>query len=667
MATNEKNIMLRSYLFAGGLFLFAAAIVFKLVTLQTTEGTTYRDMADATNEKMFTIDPARGNLYADDGSLLATSVAKYEIHFDANIVKESLFTDHVEALADSLGAMLGKPASHYLLLLEKARKNRNGYQLIARNLGYSEYLRIKSFPIFKEGKIKGGFIPEFKTVREHPLGKIAERTVGSERLNENGKYVPVGLEGAFGDYLRGTAGKRLKQRIQNGKWKPIGQENIIEPKDGYDVVSTINVGIQDIAHHALLKQLEKYNADHGCAVVMEVSTGEIKAISNLGRNKEGKYYERLNYAVGESHEPGSTFKLMSMVAALEDKVVDTNTVLDTEKGRWRVYDRVVKDSKIGGYGQVTASKGFEVSSNVALAKIVYNGYQNQPEKFVERLMSMGLHQDLELPIKGEGQPIIRYPGDKGWSGISLAWMSFGYEVSMTPMQTLAFYNAIANDGEMIRPRLIKEVRELNNTIHTFDKEIINPSICSEATLGKVQHMLKNVVETKHGTGRGLYTPYFSMAGKTGTCQKNYAPKDEEHFAYISSFAGYFPADNPKYSCIVVIHDPDKSVGYYGADVSGPVFKSIAHKVFASSPVKDALPLQGEDENLEKAFGNFYDHSNKEYATLPNVKGMSGMDAIALLENLGLKVVVKGNGKVKKQSVAKGTALTKVDQVVLELL
>ena len=429
---------------------------------------------------------------------------------------------------------------------------------------------------------------EQQTRREHPLGKIAARSVGYERIDEEGYITRVGLEGAFGKYLRGKEGKRLKQKIAKGQWKPITDYNEVEPKDGYDVVSTIDINIQDVAHHALLTQLQKYKADHGCVVVMEVETGEIKAISNLGRTKKGTYYEERNYAVWESHEPGSVFKLMSVIAALEDKVIDTNYVVDTDKGILTFYDRYkVRDSRRGGYGKISVSEAFEVSSNTGIVKIIDEFYRKNPEKFVNRLYNMGLGNRLGLSIKGEGIPVIPHPNDKTrWSGIALQWMAYGYGVSLTPLQILTFYNAIANDGKMVKPRLIKEVREWDKIIRSYDKEVLNPSVCSKETIAKVRQMMKNVIEKKHGTGYGLYSPNFSMAGKTGTAQKDY--KDKSKLNYISTFAGFFPAENPKYSCIVVIHEPDKSVGYYGADVSGPVFKSIAQKIYTNSPLIDTV-------------------------------------------------------------------------------
>ena len=396
MSFTPKHILIRLYLVAGGMFLFALAVMFKMVNIQTTDGDKYRELAMQRTEKMFTNEPTRGNLYSEDGSLLATSVSRYTIRFDAVTVSAANFEAGVGPLSRALSEMLGKPVSHFEGILRKARASRDRYALIARNLDYTQYKAIKEFPLFKLGPYKGGIIAEQKIVREHPLGKIAERSVGYERFDENGYATRVGLEGAFGRYLRGIEGKRLKQKIAKGQWKPIGLDNIIEPQDGYDVISTIDINIQDIAHHALLAQLEHYKAEHGSVIVMETATGEIKAISNLGRTEKDTYYERLNYAIGESHEPGSTFKLMSLVAAMEDGKLDTGTVVDTEKGIWRIYDRVVRDSRRGGYGEISVGKAFEVSSNTAFAKMIHENYKNDPSEFTDRLRAMGLDQELGM-------------------------------------------------------------------------------------------------------------------------------------------------------------------------------------------------------------------------------------------------------------------------------
>ncbi|WP_340200144.1 penicillin-binding protein [Ascidiimonas sp. W6] len=669
MPTTEKQVLNRLYFVTACVFLFAFTVVGKLVSIQLSEGDNYRRLAQEQTIRNFTIQPNRGNLYSDDGSLLATSATRFDIRFDALASNEKNFEKHLKPLSDSLSVMLGKPSSYYQNTFKKARSLKNRYLLLVRNLSYSEHMRLRSFPLFNLGGNSGGIIIEQRTVREHPLGRIAERSIGYERFDENGYVTRVGLEGAYGEYLRGETGQRLKQKIAKGQWKPISDSNEKEPKDGYDVVSTININIQDIAHHALLSQLEKYEADHGSVVVMEVGSGEVKAISNLGRTSKGTYYEKLNYAIGESHEPGSTFKLMSLIAAFEDKVIDTSYVVDTEKGVLTFYGKKVRDSKYGGYGKITASKAFELSSNTGVVKIIDNFYKDDPERFVNRLYNMGLNNKLGLSIKGEGKPYIPHPNDKkNWSGITLQWMAYGYNVSLTPLQTLTFYNAIANNGEMVKPRLIKEVRSFNKTVRRFDKEILNPSICSQETIGMVKQMLKNVVDKEHGTGHDLFSADFSMAGKTGTCQKNYASKDSDKLKYISSFVGYFPADNPKYSCIVVIHEPDKSKGYYGADVSGPVFKSIAQKIYTNSPLIDTIEeLEKESETVIENYEAFYVKAQKKYKVVPNVSGMSGMDAVSLLENLGLRVKVSGNGKVTNQSLKPGEKIEPQKTIVLELI
>jgi len=668
LAINEKNILNRLYFVAGCMFIFAVLVVVKLVNIQFIHGNEYRGLAEQRTIQNVIIPANRGNVYSAGGNLLATSVPKYDIRFDAITPSAKNFEKYIKPLSDSLAKFHGKTSSYYEKELRKARANKNRYFLIGRNLGYSNYLRIRNFPLLKMGAFKGGLIVEQKTKREHPMGEIAQRSIGYERFDENENVTRAGIEGAFGQqYLRGTDGRRLKQKIGKGQWKPIEDYDQIEPKDGYDLFTTIDVNIQDIAHHALLEQLEKYKADHGTVVVMETKTGEIKAISNLGRNQEGKYYERLNYAVGESHEPGSTFKLMALAVALEDKVIDTSTVVDTENGILTYYGKKVRDSKNGGYGKITVAKAFEVSSNTGIVKAIHNSYKDNPKKFVDGLYEMNLQNKLDLPIIGEGKPIIPDPRIKNnrWSGIALEWMAYGYGVSFTPLQTLTFYNAVANNGEMVKPRFLREVKEFGNTIESFEKEVINPKICSPETVSKLQKLLKNVVEKDHGTGNGLYSENFSMAGKTGTCQKDY--RDKEKLNYISSFVGYFPAENPKYSCIVVIHEPDKSVGYYGADVSGPVFKKIAHKIYTDTPIIDEISdLETQDLAIKSNYENYFDTAQKYKTIMPDLSGMPAMDAITLLENIGMKVKIIGNGKVKKQSVAKGTKLSSKQTIVLEL-
>ncbi len=665
---NDKSILNRLYFIAGCLFVFGLAVMFKLFSVQFLQGDKYRAMATERVIKNVVIPANRGNVYSVKGNLLATSIPKYDIRLDAITPSNKTFEKYVKPLSDSLSQYSGKPSSYYQQEIRKARANKNRYYLLARNIGYSDYTRLRNFPLLELGAFKGGLIVEQTTKREHPMGGIAQRAIGYERFDENGNVTRAGIDGAFGvKYLRGTDGQRKKQQIGKGQWKPLNDANEIDPKNGYDVYTTIDVNIQDIAHHALLEQLEKYKADHGCVVVMETKTGEIRAISNLGRNTDGYYYERLNYAVGESHEPGSTFKLMAITAALEDKVVDTSTVVDTKNGRLTFYGKHVEDSNHRGYGKITLSRAFELSSNTGMVAAIDEAYRKNPSKFVDRLYAMDLNKGLNLPIIGEGKPIIPDPRIKNgrWSGIALQWMAYGYGVSFTPLQTLTFYNAIANNGEMVKPQFLREVKEFGDVIVPFEKEVINKQICSKETVAKVQQLLKNVVEKKHGTGHRLYSENFSMAGKTGTCQKDYANKDK--LSYISSFAGYFPAENPKYSCIVVIHEPDKSVGYYGADVSGPVFKKIAQKIFTDTPIVDEIKsLNVKVASVEKEYESFYNVAQTYKTIMPNLIGLPAMDALALLENMQVKVKVKleGSGIVKKQSIEQNIKLKNNQTVVL---
>ena len=665
MAFEEKNIMNRLYIIAGGMFIFALAISIKLMDIQFSDGEKYRELAEKNTVKNFKIPASRGNIYADDGSLLATSVPKYDIRFDAVTVDSKDFNENLQSLSEGLSKMFGKPVSYYQNLLRKARADKNRYLPIVKNLGYSDYIKVKNLPLFRKGPYRGGIIVEQRTVREHPIGKIAQRTVGDETSNRPGHY-SVGLEGAFNELLTGKEGHRLKQKIAAGQWKPVYDDNEIEPQDGYDIVSTINVNIQDIAHHALLKQLEHYEAEHGSVIVMEVETGAIKAIANLGRTASGTYYEKRNYAIWEAHEPGSTFKVMAMMAALEDKVVDTSTVFDTGNGVKRFYGRNIRDSKRGGYGKISAARAMEVSSNIALAQMIDENYSKNPNKFINRLKGWHLDKKTGIAIKGEGKPLIPEPGHKKWSRNALPSMAYGYNLELTPLQTLTFYNAIANKGVMVKPRFIKEVRVWNEKVTTYDTEVINPKICSDETLGAITEILENTV--KRGTGRSLYSPDFSMAGKTGTAQTEYwMPGWQDNPRYVSSFAGFFPVDEPKYSCIVIIHKPSTKKGYYGADVSGPVFKRIALKIFTDSAnIESVYEIERTTPAIEKDFEKYYSTLQQANDKIPNVTGMAGMDAVSILENLGLKVQIIGNGTVVKQSIRSGETLKKGQQIILNL-
>ena len=646
----SKKLMQRFYLLVVFILIFSFILIFKLFHIQFYENEMGLGIEPESIVKNVILEPSRGNIYASDGNILATSIPRYELHWDSDTTDGYLFETKKKILADSIASLTGLSSKFILKKLEKAKKNKNRYFLVAKNVSYSDYKRYKSFPIFNQNVYRGGLIVEQEIKREHPLGKIAERTIGYEKQDNNGSYFRVGLEGAFSEYLRGNPGIRLKQKIANGQWKPISDSNEKEPTEGYDLYTTLDVNIQEIVHNTLLGQLEKFEAEHGTAVVMEVKTGEIKAIANLGRTDEGKYYEKLNYAVGEAHEPGSTFKLMGIIAALEDKVIDYNSLINTGNGELKFFDKYkVKDSKRGGHGIITASKAFEVSSNVGLVKIIYDNYKDNPKKFVDRLYNLGLNKTLGLPIKGEGIPKIPYPTDSNWDGLDLPWMAYGYGVAITPLQTLAFYNAIANDGEMVKPRFISQISNLGNLpTKVFSKQTLNPSVCSKETLNKVQQMLYNVVDKKWGTAFNIKDELLSMAGKTGTCQVDYT---SEEVQYISSFVGYYPVENPKYSCIVVIHRPNKSIGYYGSTVAAPVFKTIAKKIFNDIPKK-----------IEISYSAFTDLDNN---TVPNVKGLNQKEAIKKLKNKGMTVKVKGKGIVKSQSIKPGSKIKNQQKIVIE--
>ena len=672
MATHKKNIVQKVLWIGAFMTIFFIAIVIQLIDIQYFQAKKYKALATELTIRQDTVFANKGNVYAADGNLLATSMSKFTIRMDVVAVDDKDFSENVVALANELSKMLGKPSSYYQSKLKSAKKTNNRYLLLARNVGYTDYLKMKEFPIFNLGVYKGGFIAEHKTVRAHPIGKIAERTIGYDDFRGES-----GIEGAFADYMQGENGLRWKQKIAKNQWKPISDVNEKEPIDGHDIITTIDVNIQDITHHALLRQLEYFNAEHGCAVVMETTTGEIKAISNLGRSDEGTYFEKRNYAIWESHEPGSTFKLASLMVALEDKAIDTSTVVDTDGGIMFIHGSKVEDSRKGGYGKISAARVFEVSSNVGIVKLIRQHYDNNPQKYYDKIEKFGFTKPIGFQIKGEGMPYIPNPKDKNrWNKISLEWMSWGYGISVTPMQTLMFYNAVANNGVMVKPRFVKELRRQDKTVKTFTTEVVNPKIASDETLRKVRKVMENVVI--RGTASNIYSPNFSMAGKTGTAKKYVAahvnengekiPGQYSSERYVASFVGFFPADNPKYTCIVIVHDPEKRKGYYGSTVAGPIFKEIAQKIYTSTPIDfQSVDDSVQFASIENDFKNYEKLLQNGQDSIPNVLGMSGMDAISLLENKGYKVKVSGIGKVKNQTFSKDDKSAKEGTIILKLL
>jgi cell division protein FtsI (penicillin-binding protein 3) len=587
--------------------MFGLGIGYKLFHLQFIDGDKYRKIAEEKTLKSFVVNSSRGNIFSEDGSLLATSTTKFDVFFDSKTVPNHIFSSEIQSLSIELSKILGDDDVKWLNNFREAKNNNNRYLPIIKNIDLDKVNEFKKLPIFKYGSIKGGLIIEKKIKREYPLGKVAERTIGYEKINKDGDYWGVGLEHAYGSFLRGKNGKMTKRKISNGQWKVLESNLNKDPIDGLDINTTLNTYMQDVVHDYLLEQTEKYEADHSTAVLMEVATGKIRAISNFGRTDQGKYYEKLNYAVGESIEPGSTFKLMTIIAALEDQVIDTLQMIDTENGEIDFYGFKVKDSRKGGYGQINAMDIFRLSSNTGIVKIISEAYKNQSEKFVDRLFNMGLNNSLNIEIKGEPRPKIPHPLDSDWNGLSLPWMSYGYGVSLTPLQILSFYNAVANDGIMVKPTFLESSNKLGALKkNTFKKQILNPSICSKETLSIVKKMLYDVVHHKNGTAKNIKSNNIKIAGKTGTAQVGYGTDKVD---YISSFVGYFPAENPKYSCIVVINKPNKNKGYYGSDVAAPVFKRIAEKISSRNPVIENYIYSEMIKNIEI--------SQKEYATNSN--------------------------------------------------
>ena len=648
METNQKQFLYRLYLVAGILVFLGFGIGYKIFHIQYVDGDNYRQLAKNKTIQNFTISPERGNIFSDDGSLLAASTTSFDIYFDAVTVSDNNFSKYSNQLSEKLSESLNKSKEFFLKRLVSAKKNNKRYQLIQRGVSIENLNKIKQMPLFRMGGVRGGLIIEKKNSRDYPLNKIAERTIGYERLTKDDNFSGVGLEHAFGSKLRGKNGMQLMQKISNGKWKPISSNNKIEPIPGTDIISTINIGFQDITHHSLLKQLEDFEADHGTAVVMETATGEIKAIANLGRTSEGKYYERLNYAVGEHLEPGSTFKLMSIIAALEDGKVDLNTIIDTKNGVLDFYGSKVRDSKKGGYGKISVNEVFKVSSNTGIVKIINDAYKDDPKMFSNRLYNMGLNNKLGVSILGESNPKIPHPNDKDWNGLSLPWMVYGYGVLLSPLQILTFYNSVANNGEMVKPVFTRQSNLISN------KTVLNPSICSDDTLEKVKLMLENVVNEKGGTGYNIKSNIYKIAGKTGTGQVDY---NTDNMQYISSFVGYFPANKPKYSCIVVIHKPNKKKGYYGATVAAPVFKKIADKIYSLTPELvnyNKIEKLNSSQIYSKVVSPLIDVGN-----LSIIKGKNYKNILPALENLGLDVSFIGTGLVIKNFRFKNKSQKKI--------
>ncbi|MCX2585074.1 penicillin-binding protein [Pedobacter sp. MR22-3] len=694
----RANILLRVYLAFGLIVLFAFAVFLRLGQVQFVQGKKWKAMADSLSTRYVNVEATRGNIYSNDGSLLATSVPEYELRMDmyaGGIADDKVFNEKVDSLGLKLSQIFNdKTAKDYARMLRKGRQDSARYLLIHRKVGYADLKTIRTFPLYNIGKFSGGLIAVQQNKRILPFQALAARTIGYKNENvANG----VGLEGAYKEYINGETGKRLMQRIAGGVYIPVNEEAEVAPKDGADIISTIDVNMQDLAQSALEKQLIAYDADHGAVIVMEVATGEIRAVANFSKVEEGVYKEKFNYAIAGNQDPGSTFKLASYMALLEDQLVDTNTMVGT--GNYKIPGHMIKDSH-GSIGVVTVKKAFEQSSNAAIAYLINNRYGENPKRFTDHLYNWHLNEKLELQIPGEAKPVIKNPSNRSWGKMTLPQMAYGYEMQLTPLKMLSFYNAVANNGKYIAPIFVKEVRRLGNPIEQFKARVINDKICSDVTLSKIKKMLEGVVT--EGSGKQyVRNPLYKIAGKTGTAQvadanKGYKAKKQ----YQASFVGYFPADKPKYSMIVVINDPRG--GYYGALVSGPVFREVADRIYASDmQMYNDMPTRlvgntgnpptkaGQSKATQKVYKSFgykplfaskseyyniidtsagavYQENTERRGVMPNVAGMGLKDALYLLGNAGLKTKVAGSGKVISQSIAAGTKVGRGLGVQIEL-
>jgi len=661
--------------------LFGILIIGKVVHLYIFYDEKAIEQASENVTRIVTIQPNRGDICAFDGRVLATSVPYYEVAIDPNSagIKPEVFEAKIDSLCLCLAELLPvKSKDQYYHEITQSRDNGARYYRICGKVSFDQLKKIKTFPILRDGKIDGGLLIEEFNERELPFGMLARRTIGKVQTD---KQKGLGLELAFDKELKGVAGKTVKRKISGNHWMPVRDGNEVTPKDGYDLITTIDINIQDVTETALERKLRVHNAHHGCAIVMEVETGKIRAIANLTRDSEGNYAETFNYAIGEARDPGSTFKLASVIVALEDGCVKPTDSIDTEDGTHTFHGKEMKDSHEGGYGVITVEEVFEYSSNVGISKMIYTNFNHRKDAYVDGLYKLHLNEPVGIEIPGEATPTIRRPS-QGWSKITMTQMSIGYELLMTPLQMLTFYNAIANNGKMVRPRLIENFSYRGRVVKKFETEVIDESICSEKTLKAVQGMLEGVVT--RGTATNLKNDNYRIAGKTGTAQTDYGRAGIDH-EYQASFVGYFPADKPRYSIIVVINQPDKTTGYYANAVAGPVFKEIADRLHASdmeynmkldfkfdtvipyaktgykSEINKVYRWMGFNTDqefiakdqvakpyIESRSVKYYPRNYSNRGSIPDVRGMGLRDAIQILEDFGLKVNIQGRGKVIRQ-------------------
>ncbi len=695
------------------LILFGVAVVIALqvMNLQWIQGQLWHEKAKESGLQYRIKKATRGNIYADNGVLLATSIPLYKVAIDIVIVSEDMYKAKIDSLTKLLADFFkDKPARDYLMRINEARKIRKRYITLGnRPITFTEKQKIEKWPIFRDKQNGVSVMFEKVEERAYPFEALAARSIGYiNEVNEG-----VGIEISFQKALSGTDGRALYQRLTGGEWKPVGSGVRVRPTDGQDVYTSLNVNIQNLVHESLLKGLKEHKGKYGCAVVMDVATGEIKAIANLGRIKTNdvdednepiyKYVENYNYALGDqvSDAPGSTFKTASMLALLEDTLVNLTDTIDIGNGTYRYYDRVMQDAK-GLPPRITVQQAFEQSSNVGVSLLISRHFGRQESKYVNYLQKFKLSTPLEsVRLIGLAKPYIKTPQDPTWSGVTLPWMSVGYETKISPLQVLAFHNAIANNGVFVFPRLVLGVGMQDQSVIKFAFQKEEKLICTPQSLQKIKTMLEGVVE--RGTAKNIKTDKYKIAGKTGTSKK-LNEKGRYVQKYRTSFVGYFPANKPKYSCIVVIDEP-QGAEQYGGDVSAPIFREIADKLYAQDADVQSKPELKRDAplfqtNLPTSHAGYIDDfknicnelnistqpkSTEEIVspvggkytvdwqarkilpnTVPHVKGLTLRDAVSLLENKGLRVFVKGQGRVKTQSLASGSPLRKGEKIIISL-
>ncbi len=705
---NQHEIAFRGWLVFSAFVLLGLGVFGRILWIQSAEHEQWTAIGERFESSVRSIEPSRGQIYASNGSVLATSVPVYEVRWDtqSEAIQWGQFDQALDSLCQGLSRILNdRSASEYRKLLRSGRNSGRRNVLIARRATYLEQKDLVKLPFIRRGRFKSGFTFTRNEVRRRPFGDLAGRTVGIDR-NEN----RVGLEGSWNESLAGVTGKQLQRRISGGDWMPVSDEYIIEPKAGLDVISTIDMHLQDVASRALEKQLLNHNAAWGTVILMEVATGKIRAMANLTREGNGdgeeqpSYYESYNHAIGTAVEPGSTFKLASLMAAMEAGGVQPEDLVDTGNGVVTFHGRKMSDSNAdeGGNGSINLEQIFALSSNVGTALTVKNAFNENPQKFLDALDRIGVSQPTGVLLNGEAEPkVYKTAGEDRWSKISLTQMAIGYELTQTPLQTLTLFNAVANNGAMVRPLLVESTEHNGQTIALFETETVQDNICSPSTLATCKRMLRSVADPE-GSGTAQYvfakSPY-RVAGKTGTAR--IAGPNGYDGRYRASFAGYFPAEAPRYSCIVVIADT-QSGAYYGSTIACPVFRDVANKVYATDPTfhhtttgplakSPHLPGSKDGAKLDlialcEALGlPFTDEGESDWVTVntspdiatlserllephnvPDVRGMGLRDALYLLENAGLTVKSEGSGTVRRQSIRPGTELRARQTINLEL-